>query len=84
LLAENEISRNKNTNKINLHLLETLKSNLTSVEYEMGLVFQLQIMCTTHYGKIIPLLNKLSTTPRRNMGECKYSAIILDLGSKWG
>jgi hypothetical protein len=33
--------------------------------------------------KFVPLLNYLSTTPCRHMGEWRYSSTILDLGTRW-
>jgi hypothetical protein len=34
-------------------------------------------------GKGVPLLNKLSTMPRRDMEEWRYSFTILELGTRW-
>jgi hypothetical protein len=34
-------------------------------------------------GKVVPVLNSLSTTPWRCMRECRYNATILDLGTRW-
>jgi hypothetical protein len=34
-------------------------------------------------SKVVPVLNELSTTPWRRVGEWTYSAIILDLGIRW-
>jgi hypothetical protein len=34
-------------------------------------------------GKVVPVLNWLSTVPWRHMGEWRYSSTILDLGVRW-
>jgi hypothetical protein len=34
-------------------------------------------------GKVVPVVNQLSTTPWRRMGEWRYNTIILDLGTRW-
>jgi hypothetical protein len=34
-------------------------------------------------GKVIPVLNKLSTTPGRCMREWMYSSIVFGLGTTW-
>jgi hypothetical protein len=34
-------------------------------------------------GKVIPMLNRLSTMPWRRMGEWRYSSAILDVGIRW-
>jgi hypothetical protein len=35
------------------------------------------------WGKVVPVLNKLSTMPREHMREWKYSSTILDPGTGW-
>jgi hypothetical protein len=34
-------------------------------------------------GKVVSVLTKLSTTPRRRVEEWRYSYTILDLGTRW-
>jgi hypothetical protein len=34
-------------------------------------------------GKVVPVLNELSTTQWRRMGKWRYSSTILDLGTRW-
>jgi hypothetical protein len=33
--------------------------------------------------KVVPVLNSLSTTPWKHMGEWRYSSISLQLGNRW-
>jgi hypothetical protein len=34
-------------------------------------------------GKVVPVLNQLSTKPLRHTGEWRYSSTILDLSTRW-
>jgi hypothetical protein len=34
-------------------------------------------------GKVVPVLNWISTIPWRHMGEWRYSSTFLDLGTRW-